>query len=134
MTQYYPSAPITFGQSHTHTIGTPYNDLQPWVLPGATPKEPEMTAAQKIAKERKEKAELVKAETLYAAWDEYNLNGYDVGTAWGVAFARDGKIIFAGFVRTDQNRWDTTNGVRGVELEDLLAWLVENGASPEDLT
>lgn len=117
--------------SHTHSISHSHGmELYPHLR-----KEPEMTAAQKIAKERKEAKEKAKAEALYAAWDDYNLDQYDVGAAWGVAYANgENKITYAGFVKVDTDKWDTTNGVRGVPLEDLLAWLVDKGVGPEDLT
>lgn len=109
--------------SHTHSIGHTHSFA--YQSPPAYPfQEPEMSVAEKIAKERKEAKERDRIETQYALYDELELDVVDPGTVYQVMFDGD---HYGALVKVDDDTWSVTGGPHRANLEDVISWLIRQG-------
>lgn len=111
--------------SHVHS----FSHTHPLNLPPYPPKEPEMSVAEKIAKERKDAKERERIETQYALYDELDLEASPNGSVWSVGFEEH----WGALVKMDEDTWSVTGGPHRANLEDVISWLIRQGVSAGDL-
>lgn len=95
-------------------------------------KEEPLSTARIIAQEKRLARERVKVEEQYEAWDmAFDTSIPVVGFAFGIIQNKEPRV--AACVQAVEGEWSVTEGPSRVSWEDLLAWLIENNVSPEDI-
>jgi hypothetical protein len=91
-----------------------------------------MTTLEKVRAEREEARERQRIETLYAAWDGYDLDSFENGTIMRFEWTPKDTTYTYAVLRAGDRWWATGHSANGLPTEDIIAWLIGKDVHPDD--